>query len=185
MTNTKIVTGKARLSFPSLFEPKAMPGAPQETAKYSASLIIPKSDTETLNKIQQAINSATEIGKADKFGGKVPPNLKTTLRDGDVERPDDPAYADSYFLNVTSKRKPGLVDQRKQPITDETELYAGCYVRASINFYAYNANGNKGISAGLNNMQKWAEGEPLSGGTTAEEDFDEIEVSEEDLNSIF
>ncbi|MBS1988734.1 DUF2815 family protein [Candidatus Dependentiae bacterium] len=165
---TKVITGKVRFSYLHVFEPKAIDGS--SDAKYSVSLIIPKSDTETIEKVKAAIKSATEAGKAT-FGNKIPANLKTPLRDGDEERPDDPAYKDAYFINANSKNKPGLVDKDRQPIIDKDEMYSGCYGRASVNFYAYNTNGNKGIAAGLNHLQKLADGEPLGNITRAEDDF--------------
>lgn len=182
MSKTKVITGKVRLSYPHLFTPAAAEGSTEE--KYSASLIIDKGDTKTLNAINQAIEAAKEEGKANKWGGKIPGNLKLPLRDGDTDREDDEAYQDKMFVNATSKRKPGVVDQRKQKIEDETVIYAGCYVRASLNFFPFNANGNKGIAVGLNNIQKWADGEALAGGSSAEEDFDEIEIEETDLDDL-
>ncbi|MEX6014803.1 DUF2815 family protein [Mammaliicoccus sciuri] len=179
MTNTKVITGKVRTSFVHIFEPHAMEEGQEK--KYSMSIIIPKSDTKTIEKIENAIEAAKEQGKAEKFGGKVPPKLKTPLRDGDEEHPDDPAYKDSFFLNASSKQAPGVIDQNKIKLTDSTTVYSGCYVRVSINFYPFAVSGNKGIAAGLNNIQKWADGEPLSGASTAEDDFDELDMDEDDL----
>ncbi len=179
MSETKVITGKVRLSYPNLFEARAVDEG--QEAKYGASLIIDKNDTKTLEKIEKAIQAAIDEGKAKFKGGKVPKNLKTPLRDGDEDREDDEAYAGKMFINATSKRKPGMIDQRKRKIEDPEDLYPGCYVRASINFFAFNANGNQGIAAGLNNIQKWAEGEPLSGGASAEDEFDELEVEEDDI----
>ncbi len=127
---------------------QAMDGDP----KYSVSLIIPKTDTETVGKVQAAIEEAKQNGNP-KWGGKIPPNLKLPLRDGDVGRPDDEAYADSYFINATSPEKPGVVDRRRVPITDPLTIYSGCYIRVSINFYPFNANGNCGIAVSLSNIQ--------------------------------
>lgn len=170
--STKVITGKVRFSYAHVFEPVAA----QEGAdpKFSVSLIIPKSDLKTLEKIEKAIEAAKQAGK-DKISknGKFVPGLKLPLRDGDEDRPDDPAYADSMFLNCSSKIKPGLVDKDLNPILDKEEFYSGCYGRASINFYAFNTNGNRGIAVGLNNLQKLSDGEPLSGNSTAEEDFKE------------
>ncbi|WP_328802002.1 DUF2815 family protein [Paenibacillus sp. LX16] len=167
--DTKVVTGKVRLSYVHVFEPNAIDGG---EPKYSSSILIPKSDKVTLKKIKAAIAAATEAGKS-KWGGKVPANLKTPLRDGDEEREDDPAYAGHYFLNASSKNKPGIIDLDKIEITDSTEVYSGCYARVSLNFYAFNTNGNKGIAAGLNNLQKVADGEYLGGRSRAEDDFDD------------
>lgn len=174
--STKVITGKVRASFVHVFEPQSVNGS---EPKYSCSFIIPKSDTETIAAIRAAIEQAKQDGVA-KFGGKIPPNLKLPLRDGDIDRPDDPNYADCFFVNANSKEKPGLVDRRRIPITDPLELYSGCYVRASINFFAFNTNGNKGVAAGLGNIQKWAEGEPLNGRVRAEDEFEALDAEDDD-----
>mgnify|MGYP001007129809 CR=1 FL=1 len=165
---TKVVTGKVRFSYLHVWEPAAVEEGSQK--KYSVSLIIPKSDTDTVARIKNAIQSALEAGKA-KFGGKIPASLKLPLRDGDIERADDDAYLNSWFLNANSSKQPGIVDQNVQPILRQDEIYSGCYGRASINFFAFNTNGNKGIACGLNNIQKLSDGELLGGRTTAEFDF--------------
>lgn len=165
---TKVITGKVRFSFPHVFEPSAMEG---QKEKYSVSLIIPKSDEATINEIRAAIAEALELGKAGKFGGKIPPVWKNPLRDGDTDRPDDEAYKNSYFVNANSDNKPGVVDASVKPIMNRDEFYAGCYGRAGITFYAFNSNGNKGVACGLQNVQKLSDGDRLSGGSTAEEDF--------------
>ena len=108
----------------------------------------------------------------------MPANLKTPLRDGDTDRPDDEAYKDSYFFNANSKQKPQVVDNKVEPIIDQSEVYSGCYGNISISFYAYSINGNKGIAAGLGNIQKLKDGESLGGRTTAAEDFDTVEVDD-------
>jgi hypothetical protein len=173
----KIVTGKVRFSYANAFEPQSVNGS---EPKYSVSLIIPKSDKKTLDKINKAIEVAKKEG-VSKLGGKIPANLKTPLRDGDLDRPDDEAYSNSYFINANSKVKPGIVDKDLQAIMDPTELYSGCYGRASIVFYAYNANGNKGIAAGLQNLQKLEDGEPLGGISRPEDDFEAVDDDAEDI----
>ena len=171
---TKVITGpQTRWSYANVWDPKSINGG---APKYSVSLIIPKTDTATLEKIRAAIQAAYEEGESKlKGNGKsVPPltALKTPLRDGDTERPDDEAYANSYFINANSSTAPGIVDAARQPIIDRSEVYSGVYGRASINFYAFNSNGNKGIACGLNNLQKIRDGEPLGGKSSAESDFD-------------
>lgn len=165
--STKVITDKVRFSYVNVFEPQAMEGSDKE--KYSVSLIIPKSNKKLLKKIEDAIQVALEEGKS-KFGGKIPANWKNPLRDGDEERPDDESYANSMFVNANSTRKPGLVDRNLDPIIDREEFYSGCYGRASINFYAFNVNGNKGVACGLNNLQKLEDGEPLGGVPSSPED---------------
>ena len=170
---TKVVTGICTFSYLNCWEPKAAPDGGKP--KFSVSLIIPQSDTRTVEKIRAAIQAAYEEGQGKlKGNGKSVPALsvlKTPLRDGDAERPDDEAYADSYFVNANSGTAPGIVDADRNPIIDRSEVYSGVYGRASINFYAFNSNGNKGIACGLNNLQKIRDGEPLGGKTRAEDDF--------------
>lgn len=167
---TKIVTGIVRLSYANVWEPKSINGSAE---KYSVSLVIPKSDTKTITAINEAVNAAIEEGKG-KFGGKVPNKsaLKLPLRDGDIDRPEDEAYANSYFVNANSNSAPQIVDRQVQLILDRSEVYSGVYARVSVNFYAFNSNGNKGIACGLGNIQKIRDGEPLGGRSNAEDDFD-------------
>lgn len=180
----KIITGRVRFSYVNVFHAVAI--GESEDKKYNVSIIIPKSDKKTLKKIKDAIETAKEEGKSSKFGGKIPANLKTPLRDGDEDRPDDEAYANSYFINATSNTKPGVVTRDLEPITDEEEFYSGCYGRASLTFYAFNANGNRGIAAGLNHVQKTSDGEHLGGRVSVDvdfaddPDFDDFEDDEDD-----
>ena len=178
---TKVITGvNTRWSYVNAWEPKSINGG---TPKYSVSLIISKSDTKTLEKIRAAIQAAYEEGQSKlKGNGRSVPALsalKTPLRDGDAERPDDEAYANSYFVNANSGTAPGIVDADRNPILERSEVYSGVYGRASINFYAFNSNGNKEIACGLNNLQKIRDGEPLGGKSRAEDDF--AEADEEDF----
>ncbi len=174
--STKVITGKVRASFVHIFEPQSINGS---EPKYSCSLIIPKSDTKTVQAIHTAIEEAKQNG-ISKWGGKIPPNLKQPLRDGDIDRPDDAAYADSYFINASSQERPGIVDRKRVPITDPLAIYSGCYVRASVNFYPFNVNGNRGIAAGLSNVQFWCDGEPLNGRMRAEDEFDALDEVDDD-----
>jgi hypothetical protein len=166
--NTKVVTGIVRLSYEHVWEPASINGS---NPKYSVSLIIPKDDVKTIAAINQAVENAIKDGAA-KFGGKIPPKgaLKLPLRDGDTER-DDEAYRNAYFVNANSTTAPQIVDRAVQPILDRNEVYSGCYARVSINFYAFNSNGNKGVACGLGNIQKVRDGEPLGGKTSAADDF--------------
>lgn len=166
---TKVITGITRLSYANVWEPKSINGG---TEKYSVSIIIPKSDTKTLAAINEAIDAAIEEGKG-KYGGKLPnkASLKLPLRDGDIDRENDEAYKDSYFLNANSITAPQIVDKDVKPILDRSEVYSGVYARVSINFYAFNTNGNKGVAVGLGNIQKIRDGEPLGGQSSAADDF--------------
>ena len=169
---TKVVTGVVRLSYANVWEPASINGS---NPKYSVSLIIPKSDTKTIEKIRAAIQAAYEEGQGKLKGNSksVPAltSIKTPLRDGDLERPDDEAYANSYFVNANSITAPGIVDAACQQILDHSEIYSGVYGRASITFYAFNTKTSRGIACGLQNVQKIRDGEPLGGHSRAEDDF--------------
>lgn len=177
MSRTKVVTGpQTRFSYLNAFTPK--PSLSGGKPKYSVSLIIPKSDTKTIKAIESAIQAAYEEGEAKLKGtGKtVPPlsSIRTPLRDGDTDRSEDPAYANAYFINCNSETQPGIVDANCQPVIDPSECYSGCYGRASINAFAYNTNGSKGISFGLNNLQVLRQAESLGVKSRAEDDFAEF-----------
>ena len=188
--STKIITGKVRLSFANIWEPKSINGGEE---KYSTSILIPKSDKETLRKYKEVENLLKQEAMS-KNKGKLPRKFHTLLRDGDEERPDDEAYAGHYFYNASSKNKPGIAKPigkdatgktKFEEITDTTEVYSGCYVKASVNFYLFDTNGNRGIAAGLNNIVKMQDGEPLAGRASvssdfAEEDFDVDSGDDED-----
>lgn len=168
---TKVVTGKVRLSYVNIFKARSFEAGGDE--KYSVCVLIDKNDKTTLKKIAAAIEAAKKDGIANKWGGKLPAKLKMPLRDGDEERAHEAEeYEGMYFLNANSNQKPGIVDKNLNEILDSTEVYSGCYGRVSVNFYPYNFNGSKGIAVGLNNVQKLEDGEPL-GATraSAESDF--------------
>ena len=172
--STKVVV-PCRISFANIWEPRAVNGGDE---KYSVSCIIPKSDKKTLMKIHNAIEAAKEVAKSKKFGGKIPPNLKLPLHDGDIDRPDDEAYADAMYFNANSKDAPQIVDRKVQPILDPMECGSGDYCNVSVNFYGYSASGNRGIAAGLGNIQLIKNGERLAGRASASSEFSEVEDDE-------
>ena len=174
--NTKVIV-PCRFSYLHCWEPDSVNGG---DPKYSVSAIIPKSDTKTVNAIKAAIEQAKK-DSVSKWGGKVPANLKLPLRDGDIDRPDDEAYAGCYFFNANSRQAPQVVDAKVQPILDQNEVYSGCYGKISVTFYGYNSNGNRGIAAGLGNIQKLRDGESLGGRSNAADDF-QTEEDEDFLN---
>ena len=174
--SNRIVTGEVRLSYANIWEPKSIQGS---DPKYSCSLLIPKTDTKTVAAIEQAIKN-TLAESAGKFGGKVPPlgSLKLPLRDGDAEKDTEtnPEYAGCYFVNANNKTAPQIVERSAtgqiQPILDQNEVYSGCYAQVSIEFFAFNTNGNKGVGVALGNILKTRDGESLGGGAiSAEADF--------------
>ena len=170
----KVTTGLGTISYAYLTEPRR--DEDDKPAKYSTSFLIPKSDVKTLTNIKKAINAAAQLGQTDKWGGKLPSQLKHPLRDGDAEADEKgEEYRGHFFLNATSIRKPRIVDFQIRDILDPDEIYSGCKCRLSLNFYPYNTNGNKGVAAGLNNVQKIEDGEPLGGAKSrAEDDFSDI-----------
>lgn len=166
---TKVITGmNTRLSYFHGWEPVSINGGAE---KYSVSVLIPKDDKATIDAINTAVDAAIDEG-ISKFGGKKPNKaaIKLPLRDGDMEREDE-AYKGHYFINANSNTAPQIVDRAVKPILDRREVYSGCYARVSLNFYAFNSNGNKGVACGLGNIQKVRDGEPLGGRTNAVDDF--------------
>lgn len=177
---TKVVTGTVRLSYVHLFEPYSQDSDQEE--KFSCVILIPKTDKKTLGKINKAIEAAAEQGKNSKFDGKIPKNLVTTLHDGDEEGDleKNPEYEGHMFMSISSKTKPGLVDSDVNPILDSTELYSGAYARVSMNAFPYNYKGKKGVSFGLNHVQKVKDGDYLGGRSRAEDDFEPLDDDGDD-----
>lgn len=177
---TKVITGKVRFSYVNIFKSRSF--QPGQDEKFSICLLIPKKDKKTVQDIKDAVNAAVQQGIAEKWGGKKPGNLKLPLRDGDAERADEAEeYTRMYFLNANSNQKPGIIDMYKNEILDPTEVYSGCWGRASINFFPFNSNGNKGVGVGLNNIQKLGDDEVLGGArASAEDDFEE-DFEDDDL----
>ncbi|MDK6688297.1 DUF2815 family protein [Aerococcus urinae] len=179
VNNTKVITDKVRLAYAHLLKPYAYDG---QEPKYSTMLIISKDDTDTVDAIKKAIKNAYDEEKNGKLKGVKFEKLNVTLRDGDEEKDvdgDELEFKNAYFINVSSKTAPGVVDKYKNKIEDSSEVYSGVYARASINFYVYNFAGNKGVSAGLNNIQIVEKGEFLGGRASAQDDFDVWEDDEE------
>ena len=177
-TSTRVVLKNVRLSYEHVWEPKPTTNG---DLKYSASLIFPKTDKANLARIKSAVEAAKEAGKSKLANkkGVIPSGIKMPLRDGD-ERGDD-AYDGCYFVNANSSEDhpPKIVDRHVNPIMDRDEVYSGCYANVSVNFFAFNTEGNIGIGCGLGNIQKIKDGERLSGGASADEDFDDMGEGEE------
>lgn len=184
---TKVIAGVVRFSYLHVWEPYAMDGAEKE--KYSACLLIPKSDKKLVAQINKGIEAAKEVGKVKKWNGKIPSKLKLPLRDGDEDndRDDESKYGHFYInANTDANKPPEIVEKNNGklvPISDRNEFYSGCYGYASISFYPFESNGNRGIACALNNLMKTKDGEPLGGvREKAETEFAEIAVDEnEDL----
>ena len=177
---TKVIV-PCRISFANIWEAKSINGGEE---KYSVSCLIPKEDKATLMKIHKAIEAAKEAAKSKKWGGRIPPNLKLPLRDGDIDRPDDENYAGHMFFNAASKVAPQIVDRKVQPILDPMECGSGDYCNVSVNFYGFAASGNKGVAAGLGNIQKVRDGERLAGKASAASDFEALD-GEDDGAEVF
>ena len=185
---TKVLTGEVRLSYVNLVAPRVNGTDPNGTPKYSVTLLIPKSDKATIQKIKAAMEEAKTKYLSSSNGKKLPANLKSSLHDGDGERPNGGEFGEEckgcYVITVSSNNKPVIVHADKTPITELSELYSGCYGRAIINFYVYDTNGNKGITAGLNGVMKLYDGEPLGGGVVTDSDWDDGWEDEDDGNGL-
>lgn len=176
-----VTTGKVRLSYVHLLEPYAFDSNPDKE-QYSCCILIDKKDAATLTAINKAIEAAKAQGKTSKWNNKLPPKLWNPVRDGDEEHPDDETFVGKYFINAKSNQKPGIVDSKLQRIIDPDEVYSGMYARVSLSFFPFATSGNSGIGAGLNNVQKIADGERIGGRSNAEDDFEEY--TDEDVNDM-
>jgi len=164
---TRVKTGKVRFSYPNLFKARAMQEG--QTPKFTVSILIPKTDTVTLDKVKAAIAAAEAAGKA-KYGAafKIKPK-DHPLKDGDVEKGDDPVYKGQMYLSAKSITKPAVLDENGQSIISADDFYAGCYGRSIVDFYPYNVNLNAGVATGLQAVQFTEHGERLAGGLSEEE----------------
>lgn len=171
---SKVITGKVRLSYPRLFTPVEDDNG---VLKYSCAILIPKTDTETYEKLIKAEAEAASEGKKSKWGGKGS-TKPSVIKDGDLTADDYPERAGNWMMGISSPRRPGVVGPDLQDIIDPDEIYAGCWVRVSLNSFPYDYKGNRGVGFGLNNVQKVADGDPLGGVTAAKDDFSAIEDSE-------
>lgn len=176
VTDTKVVFGPCRLSYTHVFA-KYAPDGDESKGKYMTNILIPKTETETINAIKKAIDAAKAAGIVSKWGGKEPKKLDLPLRDGDEK--DDEVYAGCYYVNAKCNTRPGIVDRNRVAIVDEEEMYSGVWAIASVTFYAYDTNGNRGVACGLNNLMKFKDDEKLGGRASAENDFAGID-SEDD-----
>ena len=190
---SKTLTGKVRFSYAHVFEPQAAEEGKEP--RYSVSIVIPKSDTETIEKIEAAIQQALVDAKSKFPGGKIPKDYWNPLRDGDEDRPDDPTYEDAMFISARSNRKPGIVDANLLRIIDRRggeagedfsgdispeEFYSGCYGRASLIFYGFN-NKSKGVGCALSNLQKLEDGERLGGSDATKDAISDFGSTDDDL----
>lgn len=171
----KCTTPKFRVSFPQLFEPKGFEG---QDPKYSVVMLFDKKTDLTPLK-EAAFNAAKE-----KFGekSKWPKSFKMPFRDGD-EKADSKGYAGTIFVTATSKKRPGVVNQKLEDVLDKEEIYAGCYARAVLIAFAYDVSGNKGVSFSLKHVQKVGDGEKFSGGKSAREEFTVIDDGSDDASN--
>ncbi|MEX2461288.1 MAG: DUF2815 family protein, partial [Paenibacillaceae bacterium] len=177
MTNqveaTNVTTGEVRLSFVHLFQPYA--NQPGQEPKYSTTILVPKSDVATMQRIHVAIQAAIQKGVAGVWAGAKPAQPRTPIHDGDGVRPNGEVFGEEckghWVLTASSKQMQAIVDAGMNPIIDQTKVYSGVYGRVNINFFAYSNSGNKGIGAGLGPVQILREGVPLGGRVSVEQAF--------------
>lgn len=177
--DTKVVFGPCRLSYTHVFS-KYSPDGDAASGKYMTSVLIPKEEKETIKAIQQAIEAAKKAAVTSKWGGKEPKKLDMPLRDGDTDKEDDDVYSGHFYVNAKSNTRPGVCDKNKSPIMDEDEIYSGVWAIVSVTFFGYDVSGNRGVACGLNNIMKFKDGERLGGRASAESDFADIDMEDDD-----
>lgn len=173
ITETTVTTDRARLSFTHLFEPYA--NNPGQEAKYSVTVLVPKTDYATKQRIDAAITAAKQQGVTKCWNGTMPPVVATAVHDGDGVRPNGEPFGEEckghWVFTASSKQAPQVVDTNLNPIINQTDVYSGCYARVCVNFFPYNSNGKRGVGIGLQAVQKLEDGEPLGGRVSAAEAF--------------
>lgn len=177
VNENKVVFGPCRLSYTHVFN-KYNPDGSSEDGKYMTNVLIPRTETETIEAIKGAIETAKKQAIVSKWGGKEPKKLDMPLRDGDEK--DDDVYADHFYVNAKSNTRPGIVDKDLQPIVDEEEIYSGVWAYVSVTFYGYDVSGNRGIACGLNNIKKFKDDDKLGGRVSAESDFADFDDEDDD-----
>lgn len=178
VNGTRVVFGPCRLSYTHLFEKYAGENGTEENAKYSTGILIPKEEKETIEALKTAIGVAKEAGVRSKWSGKEPKKLDLALRNGDDKEADE--YHDMYYVTAKCKTRPGIVDRKGQPITNENDIYSGVWAIVSVSFYPYSSNGNNGVACGLNNVMKWKDDDTFGGRVSADTDFSDIDFKEAD-----
>ena len=178
VSNNHVVTNKVRLSYAHLTEPVAPMNGGEPV--YSVCLIIPKTDEETVNAINTGIDNAISMG-ADRLGRVNRARLRTPLRDGDVDREGKDLYANCWFINAKTKKRPLVVDKNRAEITNPDEIYSGMYANVALDFFAYSTSGNSGVSCALDKLQKVADGERLNGGHSVSDDFSSASGGSDEL----
>ena len=165
---TNETTGKVRLSYVHLFKPYAAMQGQEE--KYSVTVLVPKTDTDTIARINAAIEAAKQKGVTDKWNGQCPPVIPVPVYDGDGVRPSDglpfgPECRGCFVFTASAKADypPEVVDRFGNPIINQSEVYSGIYGRVNISFFPYAFGGKKGVGCGLGPVQKLEDGEPLGG----------------------
>lgn len=177
--DTKVVFGPCRLSYTHVFS-KYSPDGDAASGKYMTNVLIPKEEKETIKAIQQAIEATKKAAVTSKWGGKEPKKLDMPLRDGDTDKEDDDVYSGHFYVNAKSNTRPGVCDKNKSPIMDEDEIYSGVWAIVSVTFFGYDVSGNRGVACGLNNIMKFKDGERLGGRASAETDFADIDMEDDD-----
>lgn len=175
ISDTSVRIGEVRFAYANVFTPRKDEG--EENGKYQVCVMIPKTQTETIKMLQDAIAAAEQKGKASKWGGKIPAKRNNPLRDADEEEKGE-EFEGMMFFNCSSKNKPGvrvLVDGKIVEALDGEDFYSGCIGCVTVNAFPYDSNGNKGVAFGLNNLIKTQDAERLAGGSTAEQDFADME----------
>lgn len=174
-----VVFGPCRLSYTHLFSKYAPDGDP-ENGKYMTNVLIPKSEKQTIKALREAIEAAKKKGIVSKWGGKEPKKVDLPLRDGDTDKEDDEVYTDHFYINAKANTRPGVIGKDKAPIMDEDEVYSGMWAIMSVTFFPYDVSGNRGVAVGLNNVMKFKDDERLGGRSSAESDFADIDMEDDE-----
>ena len=169
---SRIIIGpNARFSYAYVLSPNMRNLKPGEDPKYQVDIIVDKRDVATLGLLYQAYNECLASIASDPRFSTIGPqhrSFKHCLKDGDEFKPNDHTYAGQIFFTAKNKYKPEVVGPAKEPLSSDSQFYAGCYGNVSIEFKPYCPSkevpgSGYGVRVVLGNIQKVRDGERLSG----------------------
>ncbi len=183
---TKLWTPEFRVHFPYIWEPRQKrqaDGSMKET--FEIAMSFPK--TADLSEMKA---KADAIGM-EKWGSKyeeikAEEGFLSPFKDGNKKK-KVADFKGRIIVNAKTNYRPGVVEMinnKPEPIIDPLEFYAGVYAAATVHFYAYDKEGNTGISCGLENLCKTREGKRLGGATSAADDFAGYQSEEEEVDPM-
>jgi hypothetical protein len=185
-------TPAVRVSYPTLFTPRAF--QPGNDPKYGIVLMFDKSNAEHMA-FMKLLHQDCQAALAEKWPKEeerprvaLVGETRSPIKDGDKTVNNNgiplceknPEYAGQFIVRANTASRPAIVDRNMQEILDSNELYGGCFCKVNLNAYTFDMSANKGVTFGLNGVQKWSDGESFGGGRPPLEDMFDAEKGQND-----